>query len=331
MRAAPAFAALSGARIFVTGGTGFFGRWLLASLARAADQRDIRIVALTRNADAFARTAPDLAQHHAIKLVEGDVRSFADIPGRFTHIIHAATDTSAAAGADIPTLVDTIVNGSARVLQFARTCGASRLLYVSSGAVYGPQPPALERVPEHYDGAPAALDPRSAYGQAKRLAETLCIDAASDHLAPIIARAFAFVGPGLPLDGHFAIGNFIADAAAGRPIIIRGSGETIRSYLYAGDLAAWLLTLLAHGQAGCAYNVGSDQAFSLKDVAARIAAQAPVAPPVRILNEIIEGPRQRYVPCIARAQGLGLDVWTSLDEAVRRTLMHALGPGAGAR
>lgn len=330
MRAQPAFAGLSGARIFVTGGTGFFGRWLLASLAQAAKAQDVRIVALTRDADAFSKAAPDLAHHHAIKLVEGDVRSFADIPGRFTHIIHAATDTSATAGADLPTLADTIVNGSARVLRFARACGARRLVYVSSGAVYGPQPPSLERLPETHEGAPPALDPASGYGQAKRLAEMLCVNAANGELAPVIARAFAFVGPGLPLHGHFAIGNFIANAAAGQPIIIRGSGETVRSYLYAGDLAAWLITLLVYGQARCAYNVGSDQGFSLKYVASRVAAQSPAAPPLRILNEPGEGQRRTYVPCIARARGLGLDVWTPLDEAIRRTITHTLANNAGA-
>ena len=329
--ASSALEALKGARIFVTGGTGFFGRWLLGVMARASRQYDLKVVVLTRDAHAFQRAAPSLANHPAIGLMEGDVRTFAPPGGRFTHIIHAATDTSATAGQDSLTLADTIVRGSARVLEFALTGGVRRMLYVSSGAVYGPQPPSLERMPESFEGAPLALDAASVYGQAKRLAEQLCLGEASADFAPVIARAFAFVGPGLPLDGHFAIGNFIADAVAGRPIQIKGSGETVRSYLYAGDLAAWLLMLLAHAPPRSVYNVGSDQAYALRDVAARVAAVAPHRTPVCILGQAGDGPRQRYVPDVTQARGLGLDVWTSLDDAIRATIVHALRTGSASR
>ena len=150
------------------------------------------------------------------------------------------------------------------MLEFAAMAGVRRLLYVSSGAVYGAQPADLAKIPETYSGACDPLDPRTAYGQAKRLAEHLCgVSAANSALETVIARAFAFVGPGLPLDGHFAIGNFIADALAGREIKVKGDGTAMRSYLYAADLAAWLVKLLAQGESGAAYNVGSDAAFPL--------------------------------------------------------------------
>ncbi len=330
-RSSSALEALRGARIFVTGGTGFFGRWLLGSLARASRRYDLHAVVLTRDAQAFQRAAPGLANDPAIKLVEGDVRTFEAPGGSFTHVIHAATDTSATADQDSLTLADTIVRGSVRVLEFARTSGVRRMLYVSSGAVYGPQPPTLEWMPESFEGAPPVLDGGSVYGQAKRLAEQLCLAQASADFAPVIARGFAFVGPGLPLDGHFAIGNFIADAVAGRPILIRGNGETVRSYLYAGDLAAWLLTLLAHAPAGSVYNVGSDQAYALREVATCVSAHAPGRPLVSILGQTGDGARQRYVPAITKARGLGLDVWTSLDEAIRVTIMHALRTGRASR
>jgi nucleoside-diphosphate-sugar epimerase len=327
-RCSPVLESLSGARIFVTGGTGFFGRWVLGSLARASRRYDLQVVALTRDARGFQRTFPCLANHPAIRLWEGDVRTFEGPAEGFTHVIHAATDTSAMAARDSLTLADTIVRGSARVLEFARARGVRRMLYLSSGAVYGPQPPSVERIPEDFEGAPPALEAGSVYGQSKRLAEQLCLGEAREDFAPIIARAFAFVGPGLPLSGHFAIGNFIADAVAGRPILIKGSGETVRSYLYAGDLAAWLLTLLAHAPTCSVYNVGSDQAYALCDVAARVSANAPGRLPVRILGETGDGSRQRYVPAITSARGLGLDVWTSLDEAIRATIKHALRTGS---
>ncbi len=326
----PALAKLRGGRLFVTGGTGFFGRWLLALLARAHAEFAIEAVVLTRNPEAFRISFPDLAAAAPIALLRGDVRHFEFPKGRFTHIVHAAADTSAAADADPATLIDTITGGARRVLEFGAAAGVERLLYVSSGAVYGAQPAELARIAEDYRGAPDPLDPRSAYGQAKRLAEQMCVCAAAGGgPQAVIARAFAFVGPGLPLDGHFAIGNFIRDAAAGRDIVVSGDGAPLRSYLYAGDLVAWLVTLLAQGAAGEAYNVGSDEAIGIADLAHKVAALTPGAPNVTINGAPATGaPRSRYIPAIERARALGLAVWTPLDEAILRTTAFARGQKA---
>lgn len=316
---------LRGARLFVTGGTGFFGRWLMALLARAGAEFDIAACVLTRDPDAFARACPELAAAANITLKRGDVRYFEFPKGRFTHVVHAATDTSAAADADAANLIDTIVGGTRRVLEFAAAAHVERLLYVSSGAVYGPQPTDMEQIDEDYSGAGNPLDPRAAYGQAKRLAEQMCVCAAqAARFAPVIARAFAFVGPGLPRDGHFAIGNFVRDALAGRDIVVTGDGAPLRSYLHASDLAAWLVTLLARGEAGAAYNVGSDVAVSIGELAQRVASLAPA--PARVVIKgapSADGLRARYIPSIARARALGLDVFTPLDEAIRRTFAAA--------
>jgi len=318
----PALEKMRDGHIFITGGTGFSGRWLLAVLARAHDDYSIRVTALSRDPARFATTCPDLACHPAIAFVRGDVRYFEFPKGRFTHVIHAATDTSVAADADPTTLIDSIVSGTTRVVEFAESADIRRLLYISSGAVYGPQPMEIDHLSEDYRGAPDPLDPRSAYGQAKRLAEQLCACAAGrGRLQPVIARAFAFVGPGLPLDGHFAIGNFIADALNEEEIVVSGDGAPLRSYLYAADLAAWLLTLLVEGESCAAYNVGSDAAISIADLAARVSGCCSAPPVVTIKGAPKpDAPRARYVPSIARARALGLDVWTQLERAIARTM-----------
>lgn len=327
-RAAPALDALRDASLFVTGGTGFFGQWLLSLLARADATRSlgIKVTVLTRDAAGFHRRCPEFARDSFVRIVEGDIRSFEFPKGRFTHLVHAATDTSAEADQRPVELIDTIVRGTRRALDFAQTSAVKRTLVVSSGAIYGTQPDDVSSFPEDFQGAGPTTDPRSSYGQAKRLAEQLAtLYGESGSGSVVIARAFAFVGPALPLDSHFAIGNFIRDAIAGDAVTVRGDGSPVRSYLYAGDLAVWLLQLLVHGRAGKAYNVGSDRAISIAELAALVASTLPTARGVAIKGKpAARELRSRYIPSIERArEELALDVWTPLDEAIRRTARWA--------
>jgi dTDP-glucose 4,6-dehydratase len=314
---------LRGRRLFVTGGTGFFGCWLLESFTWANDRLGLgaRAVVLTRNRDGFTCKAPHLAGHPAVQLHSGDVRSFAFPPGPFHAVVHAATESSTTLNADDPlAMVDTVVSGTRRALDFARQCGAEHFLLTSSGAVYGRQPPELANVPEDYPGAPDPTDPRSAYGEGKRVAEHLCALYHRRHgLQTRIARCFAFVGPYLPLDVHFAVGNFLRDGLRGGPINVQGDGTPYRSYLYAADLAVWLWTILLRGQPCRPYNVGSAESVTIADLARQVADHFGTE--VRIARRAVPGrPAERYVPSVDRAaHELGLRPRTSLAAAIDRT------------
>lgn len=313
---------LDGGHLFVTGGTGFVGSWLLESLAWARRRFGLRVTAtvLTRDPAAFARKAPHLAEAGFIRLLAGDVRDFAFPREAVSHVIHAAFD-SARAIADPHAAFDTIVNGTRRVLDGAAGHPVRHMLFLSSGAIYGPQPPGMACMAEDYRGGPDPASPLSVYGEGKRAAELLCAMAAANGLPVAIARCFAFIGPGLPLDAHFAAGNFLRDAAAGKEIVIKGDGRPLRSYLYAADLAIWLWTVLLKGRAGRAYNVGSEEAISIGDLARMIAARASTRPPVRILATPGAEPAERYVPCVRRAcDEIGLEKTVTLADAIDRTL-----------
>jgi dTDP-glucose 4,6-dehydratase len=319
-RTAEVWPSLRGARLFTTGGTGFFGCWLVESFTWACDRLGLgaTMTVLTRSPEAFRAKAPHLAGHRAIRLVRGDVRSFAYPDGGYSHVIHGGNQAGAALNREQPLLMlETIVEGTRRVLDFAGEAGAGRFLLISSGAVYGVQPPEIARVPENWSGGPDPADRRSAYAEGKRMAELLCT---LSGLECAIARCFAFVGPHLPLDAQFAIGNFLRDSLAGQAIEIRGDGTAYRSYLYAADLAIWLWSILARGQAGRPYNVGSERALSIAETAATVAAATGNGRPVRVMQGVRPGAPERYVPDTQRARTeLGLEECISLEEAVRRT------------
>jgi nucleoside-diphosphate-sugar epimerase len=315
---------IHGGRLFLTGGTGFFGCWLVESFCHINRELALNahVTVLTRNPTAFAAKCPHLAFDPAVTLHEGDVRTFAFPHGEFSHVIHAATDTNARTATAAPLeMLSTIVAGTERVLQFAAGCGACKFLLTSSGAVYGPQPPTMTHVPETWSGAPDPLSPASVYAEGKRTAELLCALYQQRALECKVARCWAFCGPHLPLDQHFAIGNFIGDVLAGRPIQIQGDGTPRRSYLYAADLAVWLWTILFRAPALLPINVGSSRDVSILELAQTVATVLDSKTKILVAREPVPGSAPlRYVPSVRRARELlELLELTSLEQAIYRT------------
>lgn len=312
-------------RLFLTGGTGFFGCWLVESFL-AANTRfalNAQVTLLSRSPKAFREKCPYLASDPALSFVEGDVRDFQFPEGDYPFIIHAATEASARLIAEKPLqMLSTVIDGTKRTLDFAVSHGTRKFLLTSSGAVYGEQPAAMSHIAEDYAGAPNPLDPGSVYSEGKRASELLCAVYGADHAIECkIARCFAFVGPHLPLDTHFAVGNFLRDAMRGEVIRVNGDGTPKRSYMYAADLAVWLWTLLFLAKPMDALNVGSDQVVSIADLAKVVSDTIGSGAGIHIMRQAtVDTPIRQYVPNVDKAAlQLGLRREISLQEAIRRT------------
>ena len=310
---------LSGKRIFLTGGTGFIGYWLLMTLAQLnAWGRDISVVALSRNPEGFLERHPEFRQAPWLQFIRGDVRDYPIPEGDFDLFIHGAADTSPGAADHARELFDAIIRGTQHVLEHAVACGTRRVLIISSGAIYGEQPPEVSHIPENATYACNPTDPMDAYAEGKRAMEMLSVCYGREYgIEPVIARCFAFIGYGLP--PHLAAGQLIHSALENDRIEITGDGKTIRSYLYAADLAIWLLALACKGKSGAPYNVGSDAAFRLDELAQLIGNTLGLGNSVTVLGRTHSTRRLRYIPDVSRIrEDIGVEVWTDITTGIRR-------------
>ncbi|MCP1289069.1 MULTISPECIES: NAD-dependent epimerase/dehydratase family protein [Chromobacterium] len=311
---------LNNKKILITGGTGFVGRHILDHLIKTKKTTDcnITVTILSRSPEVFLKNHPGYASYKWLGFIKGDLFDLTKYNHlKFTDIIHAAADTHKEGPPD--EWLKQLIIGTQAVLDFSLKAEATRFLFISSGAVYGPQPRELSHISENYLGAPPTTLISSIYGQGKRIAEQLCTAYLQMHgLETVIARCFAFAGEHIPLDGPYAIGNFIRDALFGDAILIKGNGTAVRSYLDGDDMANWLLNLLAIGTPGEAYNVGSEDRVRIKTLAQLVAKT--ISPGKKIIvqsnSSAIES---TYIPSTKKIQALGVENHFSISSIIERT------------
>lgn len=304
---------LHNSSLFVTGCTGFFGYWLLMAIKNLNRQgANIRVWALSRQPETFLSRHPQFRQVDWLRMVAGDVATFELLDERFDYCIHGATDTRPERLTDQLSLMGSAFLGTQRVCMQAKKSAVKALLLISSGAVYGQQAIA---------DCPGKLKQQNGYAAAKKTMEQLALlNSINDGYQLKIARCFAFIGYLLPQ--HLAISQFIHDSLHRNIIKLEGDGTPVRSYLYAADLAVWLLVILIHGKDQTAYDVGSDDAKTLFEHAQTVARILAPDKPVELgkVPEPASGDRPIYMPDIRLAtEDLGLKVWTSLDSAIKQT------------
>ncbi|CAM8366427.1 WcaG Nucleoside-diphosphate-sugar epimerases [Candidatus Methylopumilus planktonicus] len=310
------------ATLLVIGGSGFFGKSILDMFQRGglAHWNVDKVIAMSRNAKRLQIETPELVKGN-VDLVELDITTTKYLP-EADYVIHAAASTDArnylSAGEKER---ENIQAGTLNYCRLVRNNKNTKTLYVSSGAIYGTQPPEISHIEESY----CFKDPndipegKQDYAVAKRDAEELIKELGKEGFSVSIARCFAFIGKFLPRDQHFAIGNFIADGLARKSIKVKANHLVYRSYMYADDLVEWLMTIVNNASPTCPiYNVGSDQEVLINDLAHIVGNIFGVMVQESSLNlNYID----RYLPSIKKAKlNLNLDIKFNLESALTETI-----------
>jgi len=313
-------------KIFITGGTGFFGCWFLESFIWANDKLNLNAsaVVLTRDPEAFKRRSPHLYNHNAIKFLKGNIKNFVFPKGSFSYLIHSCGYQQAAGGkVRNVSMANEMLMGTTRVLDFCVKARVKKMLLVSTGAIYGNPSSRMKKIPEDFSDSFDQTISKSAYHHVRRMMETLSVIYAEDNAFEAkIARCFSFIGPYLPLNGRFAASDFIHDVLSQQNIMIKGDGKAVRSYLYMADLRVWLWTILFRGKSCRPYNVGSELPITIYKFAEKFANQSTPPLPISIQQKSSHGAApDHYVPNTTRArEELNLHQHIMLSAAIKKTI-----------
>lgn len=317
---------LRGQHLFISGGTGLLGTWLL-ELARVLNERygfGLRVTAFSRHARAFAERWPHLGKAEGLAFQDGDVRSLAELPRDVRYIVHAAALTDRRLLASQPSAVAEVNSlGTQRVLRAASLLEeVQKFVLMSSGLAAGEQPWDLPRINENHAGPLRCNDVNSVYAESKRFAEVVAQSFVSETKLPVtILRPFALVGPYQSLELPWAVTDFIRDSFNGGPVRIMGDGSTVRSLMYASDFAFSVLAALSCGRARETYNIGSPEPVDLLSLARMITQSFQPAPEIQTGLGQSGHARNRLVPDVSRAAAdFGLTVSVSLVEALQKTI-----------
>lgn len=307
--------------MLVSGAAGFVGR----GLTRALLGRGSKVVALVRDA---AKARARLGEPPGLTIVAGDAAE-PRWEGPADFVVHAASHASPKYYAADPVgVLSPNVFGTRALLELAREKKSRKFLFLSSMEVYGAVPEERQPILETEPGSVDPLAVRSCYAESKRMGEALCLAWRRQHGVPaVIARLFHTYGPGMALDDGRVFADFVADAAAGRAIAVRGDGLDRRAFCHLDDAVAGLLLLLEKGAPGEAYNLGNDEAESgVRELAERLVRLFPgrvpgVVTAARAPSEnYIPSATRRALPSTAKLRALGWAPRIGLDEGFRATV-----------
>lgn len=314
---------LSGTNILITGATGLIGSTLVEVLM-SNPRRDYVVYASGRNVERARKRFEDYFTSDSFHFVMYDVMTPLQDNVQFDYIVHAASNASPNAFSDNPVeIIKANVLGVSNLIEYGIEHGMRRFLYVSSGEVYGEGDGRI--ISEKYCGYVDCTNPRSCYPSSKRTAETLCASYASEFgVDVVIARPCHIYGPNFTETDNRVYAQFIRNILKGEDIVMKSTGEQIRSWCYVVDCVSALLFILLKGVSGEAYNIAdSDSVLSIKQLADMLAEIGGRNVVIEMPSETEKrnfNPVSKSVLSVAKLEGLGWKVSESMYDKMRKTV-----------
>ena len=307
--------ALSGQRVLVTGSTGLIGSFLVETLLWLNDHRGagIRVYAAGRSEKGVRARFGAAAERADFQYVPYDAAQPVSFDFPVDAVVHAACSAHPLAYATDPVgTMQANLAGTMNLLEALRGHEGARLLFLSTGEIYGENPGLPEGFSESDHGWVDPMNPRSCYPESKRAAETLCASYVRQYgVDARVARLCHVYGPTLTATNSRADAQFLRKALAGEDIVMKSTGEQVRSFCYVADAVRALLALLVRGEAGQAYNVANRESVaSIRQYAETLAEIAGVNVVLDVPPETEKAGYTRISRAVfnpARLEGLG---WT---------------------
>ena len=312
----PFVAGYKDAQILVYGGTGFVGSWLISGLLNANVEYSLNLMITIVTRDVRNAMSKFGSMSNQLEYLECDLAASEPKSDPIADFVFlGSTPTRNSTGSSN---FEAVIKAAGNAANHASKTRSNKfekpfVLHMNSGAIYGKQPMDMNYRSETDSILQYSSD---SYTKSKLLIDEILKQA---HYQGEIyfnsPRLFAFAGPLISLNEHFAVGNFIHDALNGREIQINGNPNTVRSYMYPTDLVCILLKVI-QSTAECNVNIGSDELIKLGDLAVKI-SNATSGIGVHMVNPG-EAP-SNYVPSI---RYLREEVWpsplVSLDLALEK-------------
>ncbi len=312
-------------RILITGATGLIGK----ALTRKLLQCGAKIIALVRDEKRARAIFADISDE-GIEYLESDVTTVQAVDVGADYIIHGASITSSRAFINEPAeVIKCSVKGAENLLEFARVNKVKGFVYLSTMEVYG-APDGDEKIAETHASNLNTMSPRSGYPESKRLCECLCASYAAQYAVPAkVVRLTQTFGPGVCYQDTRVFAEFARCILEKRDIILKTKGETKRNYLFTEDAAEAILTVLAKGKVGEAYNAANEDTYcSIYQMAQLVADRFGQGKVKVMIEECGDVSHLGYAPVLkmnldcSKLKALGWRPKTGLEKAFESMIDH---------
>jgi len=267
--------------ILITGGNGLIASTMIDMLAEINKDYDanISIYALCRGREKAEKRFAEYLHENFFHLILQDVCDPVQSDCTFDYIVHAAGNAHPLAFSTDPVgTLKTNIIGTINLLEYAIAHNTRKFLLVSSSEIYGENPSLENGFHEDSWGRIDSMNPRSCYSEGKRAAESLCASYGRQYGLHINAVRPGYIyGGAITGENSRADAQFLRNAVCGEDIVMKSTGSQLRSYCYVKDCVTGILTALAYGEAGMAYNIASRESeATVKEFAETVASCAGV-------------------------------------------------------